>query len=246
MTLSLQLYTIRDLLAADREAALSYVASLGLDEVEPFAIERSADWLPGALADHGLKAGSAHTMPIDGDWGPSLDAAVALGLGSLIQPAPGDWTLFDSREGITELAHRLNAAAVRAADLGVTIGYHNHDREFDAQIDGVTAYEAFVDLLDPAIILELDTYWAAFGGQDVPALLAKLGDRVTHLHIKDGVLDGSRVRLPNVALGRGDMDQPSVLTAGAGKVWVLEFDAADGELLPQVTDSVTYLKEWTK
>jgi hypothetical protein len=46
-----------------------------------------------------------------------------------------------------------------------------------------------------------------------------------------------------VALGEGDMDQPAVLTAGAGKVWVVEFDEATGDLMPQVIDSVTYLKE---
>jgi sugar phosphate isomerase/epimerase len=242
MTISLQLYTVRDLIAADRDGTLAAVAALGLDEVEPYGIERQ-EWLPDALAAHGLTAGSAHTMPIDGDWGPSLAAATKLGVGTLIQPSPGDWDLVASKEGLHLLAGRLNGAAERAADLGITVGYHNHDREFDATVDGVTAFEYLVRLLRDDVVIELDTYWAAFGGQDVPALLATLGDRVTHLHIKDGIIDGSRERRPNVALGEGDMDQPAVLTAGAGKVWVVEFDEATGDLMPQVIDSVTYLKE---
>ena len=42
------------------------------------------------------------------------------------------------------------------------------------------------DQLDDAVLLEVDTYWAAVGGQDVPALLGRLGDRVRYLHVKDG------------------------------------------------------------
>lgn len=245
MTLSLQLYTVRDLLNADRDATLAAVAGLGLDEVEPYGIEHFP-WLPEALTQHGLRAGSAHTMPVNGDWTPSLAAAKALGVTTLIQPSPGDWDLLSSRDGIATLADRINAGAEQAADLGITVGYHNHDREFDSTIDSVSGFELLVSLLRDDVAIELDTYWAAFAGQDVPALLSRLGNRVTHLHIKDGVLDGSRERRPNVALGQGDMDLDAVLSAGAGKVWVVEFDEADGDLLPQVTASVEFLKGWSK
>ena len=57
--LSLQLYTLRDLFDSDRDATFAAIASMGLDEVEPFGIEHF-DWLPGTLAEHGLSAGSAH------------------------------------------------------------------------------------------------------------------------------------------------------------------------------------------
>ncbi|MFM9785962.1 sugar phosphate isomerase/epimerase family protein, partial [Streptomyces scabiei] len=53
---------------------------------------------------------------------------------------------------------------------------------------GQTAYERFVELTDERVQLELDLFWALTGGQDVPALVAKLGDRLTAVHVKDGVV----------------------------------------------------------
>ena len=41
-------------------------------------------------------------------------------------------------------------------------------------------------------MLEVDTYWAAVGGQDVAALLGRLGDRVRYLHVKDGPITKAR------------------------------------------------------
>ena len=80
----------------------------------------------------------------------------------------------------------LNQAAVKAADHGLRLGYHNHDFELSSIVGGRPGLEVLADALDPAVILEVDTYWAAVGGQDVPALLGRLGDRVRYLHVKDG------------------------------------------------------------
>ena len=57
------------------------------------------------------------------------------------------------------------------------------------------------DRLEPEVVLEVDTYWAYAGGADVPALLARLGDRVVALHIKDG--DGSLDPSKQVPVGSG-------------------------------------------
>ena len=37
------------------------------------------------------------------------------------------------------------------------------------------ALEVLAGSLDAGVLLEVDTYWAAVGGQDVPALLGRLG-----------------------------------------------------------------------
>jgi sugar phosphate isomerase/epimerase len=55
-------------------------------------------------------------------------------------------------------------------------------------IDGRTALEYFANLLDPAVVLEVDTYWVAVGGQGPVDILTELGDRVKFIHIKDGPL----------------------------------------------------------
>jgi len=97
------------------------------------------------------------------------------------------------------------------SDFGVTVGYHNHAWELSSHIDGRPALELFADLLDPVVLLEIDTYWAATAGQDVPALLRRLGARVFALHLKDGPLNGDiAAQLP---LGRGDLPAPEIIAA---------------------------------
>ena len=68
-------------------------------------------------------------------------------------------------------------------------------------IDGRHGLEVLAEQLDPAVVLEVDTYWAYVGGADVPALLERLGDRVVALHIKDG--DGSLDNKKQVPVGSG-------------------------------------------
>ncbi len=239
-TLSLQLYTLRDQLTSDRDATLAALATMGLDEVEPFGIENFA-WLAEGLAAHGLKAGSAHAGLIS-EPEKVLAAAQALGVKTIFQPFwdPEKW---QDEAGIRELATALNGLVDAFAAAGISIGYHNHDFEFTApDVDGVPAYDFLVSLLDPRIVLEVDTYWAAAGGRDVPALLDTYGDRITHLHVKDGPLQPSRSGAANVVLGTGLMDLTPILDASAHRTWVVEFDFAAIDPVDEVRQSVAYLK----
>ena len=93
---------------------------------------------------------------------------------------------FADSEAIARAGRRAQRPAARARGPGLRLGYHNHDFELSSIVGGRPALEVLADALDPAVILEVDTYWAAVGGQDVPALLRRLGDRVRYLHVKDG------------------------------------------------------------
>ena len=70
---------------------------------------------------------------------------------------------------------KLNAAAKKGAEYGIRVGYHNHAWELESTVEGRTALEYFADLLDPELVLEVDTYWVAVGGQDPVAVLERLG-----------------------------------------------------------------------
>ncbi len=238
--LSLQLYTIREQLAADPDATLAAVAAMGLTEVEPFGITHFREWLPAALTKHGLKVVSTHTDLL-GDFEGSVAAAKELGASFIIQPYfdPEKWK---TREGVEELAGLLNEAAKKAAEEGLTVGYHNHHFEFLAEIDGAPAYEYFVNLLDEDVKLEIDTYWVAMAGYDPVGVVGELGDLVTHLHIKDGPLDREDDHAANLVLGEGKIDLPALLDATRDKTWVVEFDASEGDILEDVAASVKYLQ----
>lgn len=239
-TISIQLYTLRDAFESDRDGTLAAVAAMGVDEVEPFGIE-NFDWLPDALAAHGLRAGSAHANLV-GDPEKVLAAAKKLGVTTVFQPGPRPRDAFSTREGIETFAADINAQVDAFAAEGISIGFHNHDWEFTApQVDGQVAYDYFVSLLDPRTVLELDTYWALAGGVDPLAVFEKYGDRITHIHVKDGPVEGGH-GVSNVVLGTGAVDVPTILEASPNRTWVLEFDIAT-DAVAESAASIAYLKE---
>jgi len=89
------------------------------------------------------------------------------------------------------------------------------------------------------VILELDTYWAAVGGEDVVPLLGRLGDRVQFLHIKDGPL--TKDDKEQLAVGAGKMPIDEILAAAPAALAVVELDDFTGDVFDAVTDSFTYL-----
>ncbi|SDE03114.1 sugar phosphate isomerase/epimerase family protein [Glycomyces harbinensis] len=237
MPLSVQLYSVREAIDADATDALGRLRTLGLDTVELFGLLELQDRYQVALEATGMRAPSAHEHLLeDADPEAVFSAAVRLGVETVIEPAVREG--WESREGVAAMAHRLNDLGRRAADHGLRVGYHNHWWEF-ADLNGRTAFEVFADLLDPAVVLELDVYWAEVAGVAAPALLDRLGERVRFLHVKDGPLprDGD-VQLP---AGEGAVDIPAVLAASPHTLRVIEFDHYAGDVFEGIGASIAYL-----
>ena len=237
--LSVQLYAVRTFLADDADATLGRLAAIGFRRVEPFDLPTFRDALREGLPRYGLSAPTAHVGLLGGvDVAGILAAAVELGIGTLIQP----WTepaLWDSEAGVRQLAADLNAVAAQAAESGVRIGYHNHHFELTSMLDGRHALEVFADLLEPGVVLEVDTYWAYAGGADVPALLRRLGDRVAALHVKDG--DGSLDTTRQVAAGSGTLPISDIVAAAPAALRVVELDDTAGDMCEAVRGSRAFL-----
>lgn len=238
--LSLQLYTVRAELDRDVEGAVARVAEIGFRQVEPFGLTELGPRLAGPLAEHGLAAPTSHAGLLGADLPAVFKAAAKLGTGTLIDPYvdPKRW---QAEGDVRQIATELNEVAAKAKDHGLTIGYHNHHFELESRIGGRHALEVFAEHLDPAVVLEVDTYWAAVGGADVPALLERLGDRVVALHVKDG--DGSLDNKAQVAVGAGTMPVPAILAAAPDSLAVVELDDFAGDMFTAVADSYAYLSE---
>lgn len=238
--LGLQLYTLRDALSRDYDGTLARIAGIGFTIVEPFDFVNQADDLRSGLKAHGLEAKSTHLnfLREGTDLSASFATAAELGIPTVIEPFvdPARWT---SADDIRATADALNAAAPIAAEHGIRIGYHNHWFELD-EVDGTTGLEILAGALDPAVVLELDTYWAAAGGQDVVALLGRLGDRVRFLHVKDGPIEPDPKT--QTAVGDGRMPVWDILAAAPQvEVGVVELDDFAGEMWTAVEGSYRYL-----
>jgi sugar phosphate isomerase/epimerase len=236
--LSVQLYSVREAFAEDPGGTLAKLADIGFTQVEPFGLAEHASVLRTALPDHGLTAPTAHAKLIGVDQDEVFAAAVACGVSVVIDPFVPD-EQWRTEADVAATAAALGAAAKRAADLGLAVGYHNHWWELQNKIGDRTAFEVFADLLDPELVLEVDTYWAAAGGADAPALLTALGDRVHALHVKDG--DLSTDATGQVPAGQGRVPVADVLAAAPDALRVVEFDAYAGDIFEGLAASHAYL-----
>lgn len=240
MSYSIQLYTLRNALQEDLPGTIKKVAEIGFTQVEPYDFVATATELGAALQKNGLTAPSGHAPLLSQDQDQIFAAAKELGIGTVIEPyiTAEHW---QSAEDIQATAAKLNAAARKGAEYGVRVGYHNHQWELESTIEGRTALEYFEGLLDPALVLEVDTYWAAVGGQDPVQLLRRLGDRVKFIHIKDGPLTTeTKAQQP---AGQGRLPVLDVIAAAASlEVGVVEFDDYSGDIFDGIARSLAYLQ----
>lgn len=240
MTYSLQLYTVRGPLETDLPGTIKRVAQIGYTAVEPYNFVATADDLAAALTANNLTAPSGHAPLLREDQDQIFAAAQKLGISTVIDPHV-DSSRWSTEEDIAATAKALNAAAAKGAGYGIRVGYHNHEFELESRINGRSGLEVLADHLDPSVVLEVDTYWAAVGGEDPVKLLGRLGDRVKLIHIKDGPL--TKENKDQVAVGQGSVPIWDVIAAVPGlEVGVVELDDFNGDIFDAVTESFNYLK----
>jgi sugar phosphate isomerase/epimerase len=237
---SVQLYTVREALADDLPGTLRRLADIGFTQVEPFGLATYAEALGPALADAGLTAPTTHQSIVGQDLDAIFATAARLGIGTVIDPRV-DRSRWESAADVEKVAEELNAAAAVAARHGVRVGYHNHAQELEIVLDGTTALEVFAAHLDDTVVLEVDTYWAAVGGQDPVALLGRLGDRVQAIHVKDGPATADVIE--QVAVGHGGMPIREIVAAAPHALRVVELDDSRGDRFQAVAHSYAWLRE---
>ena len=261
---SVQLYSLAEQFSADMGGSLDRLAAIGLKNVEAFDFVGRPKEIRAALDGAGLASPTGHA-PLLSDtlWTPDgsiptpepqvvFEAAATIGMKTVIDPfvAPDRWL---TEDGVEDIAERINAAAEVAASFGLTVGYHNHAQEFIASFDGRTAYERFIALTEDRVAIELDLFWALTGGQDVPALVARLGDRLIAQHVKDGVVPASNPFAPDAPAfasdsldqrraGEGDVPLAESLRAATALQYaVIEYDHAPGDVFEDVAASYAFL-----
>jgi inosose dehydratase len=108
------------------------------------------------------------------------------------------------------LAKALSELGKRTADLGIPLGYHNHMGSLGERPEEL---DQIMSLADPRYVkLELDIAHYCQGGGDPVKAIAKFGDRLLFLHVKD-VERVTEHSYRFVELGHGLVDVPAVFEA---------------------------------
>ena len=225
--IGLMLYSVRRACADDFESTLRAVAAIGYTGVEVFDLHgHAATDVRGWLDQCDLDVCGLHA-PLDSVEANLANlAATAETLGttrlivSWVSPPA-------SATDVATIRDRLEAAEAAARDLGLTLGFHNHDGE-------LRVFGGEPSLLDrllaemPQLELELDLGWVWFAGADPVALVRRAGERAPLVHIKDFL---NRDEHSYCAVGDGAVGYGLVAPAAvaAGVDWLLvEQDEVEG------------------
>ena len=230
----LQLYTLRQEMAADFEGTLQKVAELGYKEMQ-FAgyYGRSPQQVRDLLQQLGLSSPAAHVglNLIREDLRKQIDIALEIGQSYIVVPSvPQDERRVSHFE---DHAKALNEAGERCKEAGLKLAYHNHSFEFESQ-GGRTGYGQLLNLTDPELVsFELDLYWAVNANINPVTLFRDNPGRFPMVHVKDRDSAGEMTDV-----GRGEIDFAEIFSHSeiAGiKHYFVEHDFPEDGL-----DSVAY------
>jgi sugar phosphate isomerase/epimerase len=259
--IGLQLYTVRDAMAANPAAALAKVAQVGFNSVEGATYTgdekfygMDAKAFKQLLKQNGLIMLSSHyrlgeeqtngkdTMgTMLHDWDKAVDDAAEVGLKYMVcaylsDPERGNLDHYK------KLADDFNRAGERCKKAGIQFCYHNHDFEFKQQ-DGKYPYETLLANTDKNLVkMEMDLYWVTKAKQDPIKLINDNPGRFPLFHVKD--LDKTPAG-SFTEVGNGIIDFKTIFKHAdkAGmKYFFVEQDKTPGDPFNSISQSFNYIK----
>lgn len=227
--IGLQLWTVRNQIAADLKGTIKAIADAGYWQVELGDVMKSNEIIAVAK-DHGLKVTSSFF-----DWNVigNPDAKDTASIDQIVEKAKSlnlKHLIFgyigkghrETSDHYKRHAAKANIAGEKCAAAGIQLNYHNHSFEFGKLPDGKTGFEIFQAEFDAKLVkFELDVFWAQIGGLDALKAIAQLQGRIAQLHMKDLKKDTPVIHdegaVPADAfkeLGNGVIDMAAVMKAG--------------------------------
>jgi len=228
--LACQLYSVHKSIDKDAFAAVRAAAALGFEGMEFYGTGLwDAAFVKAALRDTGLEIAGWH-VPIDrlkeGELEKTLDFHGEIGNRSLVVPwLPTE--MRDSADAWKRTADLFNRLCDRIQARGMTLGYHNHDFEFQPLDETrLCGWDIFAERTHPGIVLQLDNGNAMAGGADPVKALRALSGRGRTLHLKPY----SRAAGYDCMVGQDDLPWRDFLNEaerqGATEWYIAEYESA--------------------
>ena len=240
MEYGIQLYSVRDLTEKNMDEALRQVSELGYKFVE-FAgfFGIPAEEIKAMLEKYGLKVSGTHTgwREIADHFEETVAYHKAIGNKNIIIPG-GD---FSDQTKLDALIDMINEFQPKLAAEGITLGFHNHHREFLPNKDGSNIEDQLIYRTN--VMLEIDTYWAYVGMKNPVALLERLKDRVKVIHVKDGDAEGNGTPL---GMGTAPVADVYAKAIEMGLPMVVESETCKPDGMTEAKICIEYLKSLEK
>ena len=185
----LELFSVRQDLAADLFGTVRRVAKTGYEAVEFFS--PYYQWEPAyakqvrqLLDEVGLKAPSTHnsaTVFTPEGLKKAIDLNAVLGSNLIVMASAGKATTLDDWKRVAE---RLAAASETLRPLGMRAGFHNHQTEFKP-LDGTRPIDVIAKNTPQDFVLQFDVGTCVDAGQDPVAWIKANPGRIKSIHCKD-------------------------------------------------------------
>lgn len=252
----IQLYTLRDAMAADVAGTLKKVSDIGYKNLElaGYADGKFYGFAPAEFKkmvnDLGMEVLSSHAAVESTGITPETakvmaDAHAEVGVKYCVQPWVNDQdrTIDTYKKMIAD----WNEVGRIMKGVGIQFAYHNHNFEF-ANINGVVPYyDIFMPEMDADLItMELDLFWASKAGQDPIAMFNKYPGRFQLLHFKDMKTKQEPffdvIKDDVCSVGEGVIDFKNILTAkevaGAKYIFVEDDNQGNGKPFEAIETSI--------
>jgi len=257
--LSVQLYSVRDQAKENYEATLRAIAAMGFTCVEPAGYPGSTPESAKKLFQElGQRTPSCHgPLPLGDKKQEIIEQALMMGHEAIITGCPPKFKEhYSSLDNVLAMSDLYCEAAANAAPHGIQVGYHNHDWDL-AVVEGVRAYEIFLERTPETVLWEADIFWVARAGLTPADFIRQIGPRGRFLHFKDGMVgtgdtfremeteDGKIMvssASPFLPAGRGQVDLPAAAAAAKHAEYIIvELDSYVGNMMDAVAESYRYL-----
>ena len=264
--LGIQLYSVRQDMTKDAAGTLKKISDIGYRYVEHanYVDRKFYKYTPTdfkkLLGDLNLQMHSGHTVmgkqhwdvaknDFTDAWKYTVDDAATVGQKYVISP----WLDASMRTNMDDLKRYMNVfnkSGELCKKQGMKFGYHNHDFEFNTNIDGKRLYDLILQYTDPALVAQqLDMGNLYNGGAVAADVVKQYPGRFELMHVKDEIAaTKGNEKYESTILGAGIVNTKAICDAGKGtgtKYYIVEQESYQGKQpVDTAKEDYDIMKKW--
>ncbi len=262
---AVQLYCVRVEMQADPLGSLTKLAKMGYTHVEHanYVDHKFYGWTAAefkkVLGDLGLKMPSGHTVlgkdhwdAAAGDftavWKKTVEDAALLEQQFVVSPWLDD-SLRQTYDDLLRFMEVFNKCGELCQKSGMQFGYHNHDFEFSATLNGEKVFDLMMKNTDAdKVVMQLDMGNMYIAGALAKDVIVQYPGRYGTIHVKDMIKTSEGEGFESTILGSGLVGSKEVtdLAKALGtKLFVIEQESYQGKTpMECMEEDLKVMKSW--
>ena len=220
--IGIQTYTVRKAQAKSIEGAYMPLIKLGIKKYEIARMdfnEKNANEVKRLKDEYGIEVCSVQVKPkyVFGDIDKVARFCEISGCKNVVISMLPFECILGSEDRFYRFISTLDGTYEKYEARGLTLAYHHHNWEYVRLKSGKTRMDELIESTGKIRFVH-DTYWTAKCGIDPAVQIARFGNRLLGVHLRDMELykKGLDVCARNCEIGEGVLDFGRIINAAAG------------------------------